>query len=265
MKMKHLYTIIAFAIILGAYFAYNYFAAPTLRQPYKLTIQEDTFRIAYIGDSWAFFHRNHECIIADMLKDKIQRPVKVHTYGICGLTSKEIYKQFYDNNDFKNFIQKRRYEVCFVSAGINDTYKKMSTSYYKQSMNGIIQFLLASHIHPVILEIPDYNIVKAYNRQPTRKKLIRRLSMLVSGCNIDCKQDFRQALDELIQEKGYQDSISIIRYKSWNNNYNEDLQNLYWKEGMHLNEDGYLVLDSMIVNAICESSTFWHNNMSLKE
>lgn len=265
MKMKYLYTIIAFAILLVAYYTYNYYAAPKLRQPYKLTIQEDTFRIAYIGDSWAFFHRNHECKIADMLKDTIHCPVKVHTYGICGLTSKEIYKQFYDNNDFKNFIKKRRYEVCFVSAGINDTYKKMSTSYYKQSMNGIIQFLLTNHIYPVILEIPDYNIVKAYNRQSILRKLIRRLSMFVNGCEIDCKQNFRQALDELIQEKSYLDSISIIRYKSWNSNYNEDLQNLYWKEGMHLNEDGYLVLDSMIVNAICEHIAVWHNNTSQKE
>ena len=89
--------------------------------------------------------------------------------------------------------------------------------------------------------------------------------MLYSGCDIDCKQDFRQALDELIQEKGYQNNIRIIRYKSWNNNYIKDLQNLYWKEGMHLNEDGYLVLDSMIVNAICESSTVWHNKTSQKE
>lgn len=265
MKKKHLYTIIAFVILLGVCFTYNYYAAPKLRQPYKLIIQEDTFRIAYIGDSWAFFHRNHECKIANMLKDIINRPVKVHTYGICGLTSKEIYKQFYDNNDFKNYIQKRRYEVCFVSAGINDTYKKMSTNYYKKSMNGIIQFLLTNHILPVILEIPDYNIVKAYNRQPIHKKLIRRLSMFVSGCDIDCKQDFRQALDELIQENGYQDSIRIIRYKSWNSNYYKDLQNLYWEEGMHLNEEGYIVLDSMIVNSICKSSLVLHNNTSQME
>lgn len=265
MKKKYLYIIIVLAVLLGDYMTYNYYAAPKMRQPYKLTSQEDTFRIAYIGDSWAFFHRNHECIIGHMLKGKISRPVKVHTYGICGLTSKEIYLQFYDNNDFKDFIQKRRYEVCFVSAGINDTYKKMSTHYYKQSMDGIIQFLLSNHIQPVILEIPDYDIVKAYNRQPIHRKLIRRLSMFVTGCDIDCKQVFRHALDELIQEKGYQDSIIIIRYDSWNRNYSEDLQKLYWPEGMHLNEDGYLVLDSMIVNAICESSTTLHNNTSLKE
>lgn len=265
MKKKYLYIIIVFAIILGGYFTYNYYAAPKLRQPYRLTIQEDTFRIAYIGDSWAFFHRNHDCRIANMMKDKINRPVKVYTYGICGLTSKEIYQQFYDNNDFKHFLQNRRFEACFVSAGINDTYKKMSTTYYKRSMDGIIQFLLSNHIQPVILEIPDYDIVKAYNRQPIHRKLIRRLSMLVTGCDIDCKQVFRQALDELIQEKGYQDSISIIRYKSWNDNYNEDLRKLYWKEGMHLNEDGYLVIDSMIVNAICKSLTVGNNNMSQKE
>ena len=265
MKKKYLYTIMVIMLLYGIYFSYNYYAAPTLRQPYIMSNQEDTFRIAYIGDSWAFFHRNHECIITAMMKDTVHRPVKVHTYGICGLTSKEIYEQFFDNDDFKHFLQKRKYEVCFVSAGINDTYKKMSTTYYKQSMNGIIQFLLANHIHPVILEIPDYNIVKAYNRQPIYRKLIRRLSMLVTGCSIDCKQAFRHALDELIQKKGYQDSISIIRYRSWNRNYSEDLQKLYWPEGMHLNEYGYHVIDSMIVNAISNHSTAWHNNAPPKE
>ena len=258
--MKYLYAIIALLLLSGIYFSYNYYAAPTLQQPYMLMNREDTFRIAYIGDSWAFFHRNHDCRIAEMLEDSLLRPVKVHTYGICGQTSKEIYKQFFDNNDFKHFLKKRRYNVCFVSAGINDTYKKMSIAYYKQSMDGIIQFLLANHILPVILEIPDYNIEKAYDRQRIQYKLLRRMSMLVTGCKINCKQEFRKALDELIQEKGYQNSIHVIRYKSWNSNYSEDLQKLYWPEGMHLNKYGYHVLDSMIVKAICEHSAAQHSN-----
>ena len=153
-----------------------YYAPPHWRQPYSCMMpEEDTFRIAYIGDSWAFFHKNHECKIAQMLEDTLHRPVRVHSYGICGQTSKEIYEGLFDNSDFKHFFQKRRYEVCFVSVGINDSYKKMSTNYYKQSVDGIIQFLLANDILPLIQEIPDYNIHEAYKRQNTARKILRRV------------------------------------------------------------------------------------------
>lgn len=258
---KSLSLIILLAVCIGiSYIFYSYYATPRLRQPYYSIMQEeDTFRIAYIGDSWAFFHKNHECQIAQILEDTLHRPVRVHSYGICGQTSKEIYEQLFDNSDFRHFLHKRRYEACFVSAGINDSYKKMGTNYYKQSMDGIIQFLLANHIFPIILEIPDYDIEKAYNRQPPQKKLLRQLSMLVNDCDLNCKQEFRNVLDKIIQDKGYQDSISVIRYKSWNGQYQQDLQNLYWPEGMHLNEHGYEMLDSMIIQAISEHSTFWHN------
>ena len=139
----------------------------------------------------------------------------------------EIYENLYDNADFKHFLQKRAYEYCFISAGINDTYKKMSTQYYKQSMDGIIQLLLYNNIRPIILEIPDYDIQKAYNWQKSLRKILRNISMYINDTPVDCKQMFREALDELIIEKGYQDQVRIIRYKTWNNHYIYDLKRLY--------------------------------------
>ena len=117
-------------------------------------------------------------------------------------------------------------------------------------MNCIIRFLLANHIHPIILEIPDYNIMKAYEQQKIEKKFLRHLSMLINGTQMDCKQQFRDALDELIIDKGYQDKVSIIRYKSWNNNYESDLKYFYIDDQMHLNDRGYTVLDSIIAEVI---------------
>ena len=74
--------------------------------------------------------------------------------------------------------------------------------------------------------------------------------MLINGTKMDSKQEFWKALDELIQKKEYQDKISIIRYKSWNNNYKNDLKNYYNDDQMHLNEKGYSILDSVIANEI---------------
>lgn len=254
MKKNILYISISIAICIIIGFAYSfhrYYAPPRIRQPYLTNAApDDTLRIAYIGDSWAFMHKDHACKITSILEDSIHKPVKVYSYGVCGLTSKEIYENMFDNSEFKLFLSKRRYQYCYISAGINDTYKKMSTTYYQQSMDGIIRFLLANHIHPIIQEIPNYNIIKAYNRQTTTKKLLRRLSMLINGTKMDSKQEFWKALDELIQKKEYQDKISIIRYKSWNNNYKNDLKNYYNDDQMHLNEKGYSILDSVIANEI---------------
>ena len=248
------------------YQAYRYYAPPKLQQPYQINATpDDTLRIAFIGDSWAFMHKDHECMIPQLLQDTLHRPVKVHSYGVCGLTSKEIYENIFDNNDFKQFLSKRRYEYCYVSAGINDTYKKMNNSYYQQSMDGIIQFLLANHIHTIIQEIPDYDINLSFERQKTSRKILRRLSMMINNTPLDCKKLFRDALDELIHEKMYSDKVSIIRYKSWNGNGGKDLDNLYRSDKLHLNNNGYVTLDRAITKEILKLITTEHSTESLQE
>ena len=260
-KILFICIFIAICIIIGfAYSFYRYYAPPKLRQPYQTNATpDDTLRIAFIGDSWAFMHKDHECMIPQLLQDSLHRPVKVHSYGVCGLTSKEICETIFDNNDFKQFISKRRYKYCYVSAGINDTYKKMSTSYYQQSMDGIIQFLLSNHIHPIIQEIPDYDIYTSFDRQKASRKILRRLSMIINNMPLDCKQLFRDALDKLIHEKKYSDKVSIIRYKSWNGYGDQDLDNLYSSDGLHLNDNGYAILDSVIAKEILNLITTEHN------
>lgn len=238
--------------MLLTYKMYNYYAPPQQQEPFLLNTHndDDTLQIAYIGDSWAYNHQEHNCHIEQILEDSIHQPVRVLSYGICGSTSKEIYESMFRDNDLSRFLQKHNFSYCIISAGINDTYKKMSTSYYKKSMDGIIQLLLANHIHPVIMEIPDYHIEKAYERQTDSKKILRKISMIVNKTPLDCKQLFRKALDDFIQEKKYSDKVNIIRYQSWNNNYLNDLNTLYLKDGMHLNEKGYAKLDSVIANEI---------------
>lgn len=128
----------------------------------------------------------------------------------------------------------------------------MDSSYYKKSMEGIIQLSLDNHIHPIIMEIPDYDIKLAYERQAPSRIAIRKISMIINNCPLDCKQLFRDALDELNKEKEYNNKVSIIRYKTWNANGKKDLNNLYVSDGMHLNENGYAKLDSMIANTIIQ-------------
>lgn len=237
-----------------AYQTYKYYSAPRQRKAYitHMYHNNDTVNIAFIGDSWAFLHNGHSCKIADYLEKKIHKPVRVYSFGINGLTSKEIYESIYDNVDFRFFMQQRQYAYCYISAGINDTYKKMSTTYYKTSIDYIIQLLLENHIHPIIQEIPDYDIHKAYDRQKDTKKLLRIISSYINGCPIDCKDLYRNTLNNLIIENNYRGNVSVLRYNIWNNNYLKDQQELYLSDGMHLNDHGYMILDRAIATEIAK-------------
>lgn len=239
-------------IVIG-YAFYNYYTPSTERRAYIIPHHnDDTLRVAYIGDSWAAMHKGYDCILAQIIEDSIHQPVKVSSFGIHGKTSKEIYESLFENQSMHTFMM-QGYDYCFISAGINDTYKKMSTDYYKKSMDHIIRFLLINHIHPIILDIPDYNIVKAYERQRTAHKTLRRISISVTGSQINCKQTFRNALSDLINENS-EWKISILKYQEWNSDYQNDLKLYYLSDGMHLNKKGYNRLDSCIALHIIHNS-----------
>ena len=213
--------------------------------PYQLsTANKDTLQIVFIGDSWAFFHEPRDIEASEMLSDILKHPVIFRSFGICGLTSKEIYEQLFYNDSLKHFLQKGCH-YCVISAGINDTYKKMSKDYYVKSMEAIINFFLYNNVTPLLIEIPDYDIEKCYQRQTLTRKVLRQFSMLVNNTPIDCKQIFREALDSILSDY-YKEKVVILNYKVWNNHYAEDLDHFYQKDGLHLNAMGYSVLDRQI-------------------
>lgn len=210
---------------------------------------DDTIRIAYIGDSWALGHKDHHCSIGRIVEDSLHYPVHIASYGIGSLTSKEIYHALFEIQELKHFME-QGYDYCIISAGINDSSKKLSTSYYQKSMDCIIRFLLVNHIHPIILEIPDFNICRVYEIDNTYDKMVRNLSMMINRLSIDCKQEYRDALNKWIQKQDYRNEVSIVRYKEWNDDYEKDLKTMYIDDQVHLNERGYQVLDSVIAKEI---------------
>lgn len=230
---------------------YRYFAPPVEKIAYKMSRQDDTLRIAYIGDSWAFYHlQEHQCLIPEIINDQCQKTACIYSYGFPGRTSKEIYEAFFDDERQRQILQNNGFQFCVVSAGINDANKKMSIKYYLKSMDYIIRFLLLNHVRPIIIEIPDYDIHKTFQWQKRSRKMLYRLSMAINKVPMDCRQIYREALDDLIRKKEYQKKVSIIRYKSWNNDYEKDQRMLYLIDGIHLNEYGNDVLDSVIAKEI---------------
>lgn len=262
---KTFYLILSLLITYLAYRVWGYYAPPSLSKPYRIEKQnDDTLRIAYIGDSWAFMHRDHPCSIASIVGDSIHRPVRVHTFGVSGLTSKEIYGAMTEQGDYRRFME-RGYDYCFISVGINDTYQKKSTGYYRRSMEGIISQLLANGTHPLILEIPNYDILKAYQRQTNTRKALRHLSMFVNSCDMDCRQSHRDALRSLLTENSLWPKVTLISYQDWNSDFAHDQQAYYRSDGVHLNDAGYARLDSVIAQAVLSHETAARRNSGYRQ
>ena len=203
--------------------------------------QDDTLRFAMIGDSWVFYHYPYNDTLASMIRQKTKKSVKVSAYGLCGKTSKEVYLSIFEDQTMRNILKKRA-DYCFVSVGINDTYKKMGAKYYAQNTINILRFLLKNNIKPILLEIPNYDINYAYEHQTADRKLLRQLSMLLMRSELDCRQDYRQALAHELAKTSIGDQIQIIHFP--------DSPEYYKSDRMHLNEKGYHILDSCIVNEI---------------
>ena len=92
--------------------------------------------------------------------------------------------------------------------------------------------------------------LEGFVNQKTNRKILRHLSMAITGNNIDCKESLRISLKEIIEKNTQNNVIDIINYQEWNNDYKRDLRVFYTKDGMHLNEAGYSKLDCSIANHI---------------
>lgn len=250
---KHIVSFLFFASATIAYIVYfssNYLCVPTEHAIYKIRKpQNDTLRIAFIGDSWASMHGFHDCQIGYHIETALKRPAIVKSYGISGATSKKIYEKLFDEKSLKSFLS-NGFDYCILSAGINDTNLKMYPTYFIESMDKILCFLTTNNIWPIIIEIPDYDIEGDYKVSKFHRKLQRWITMHITGTRIDCKQQFRDSLTHFLKRSPYNNKFSIINYKEWNGNYSNDLKLLYQKDGTHLNQIGYAKLDSCITRHI---------------
>ena len=64
--------ILSVSCIAIGYSLYNYYAPPAERQAYPIPRQndDDTLRIAYIGDSWAAMHKDYDTMTERMKNGK---------------------------------------------------------------------------------------------------------------------------------------------------------------------------------------------------
>ena len=247
MKKKWVFLFLIVCICLSIVkVAYDYYAVAPERPIYSCHHHEsDTLKILIIGDSWAYFHQPYDSSLGELLYKKTERPVQVVSNGLCGKTSKEVYLSLFEDKKLKEIVS-RGADYCFISVGINDSYKKIGASYYARHTISLIRFFLRNHVNPIILEIPNYDIAKAYKRQTNSRKILRQLSMKITNSQIDCREDYRQSLRQQLLAEKLTDSIIILTVKNWDASF-------YKPDGMHLNNKGYVSLDSCICNLIGKS------------
>ncbi len=213
--------------------------------------KDDTIRVAYIGDSWAAMHEYQPYILKSLLTKATGKSVVVRSAGIGGLTSKEIYDSLFYDVKLKDIIEWGP-DFCFISAGINDTHKKMGRGFFKEDMRLIISLFQKYNIIPIILEIPRYDIYFSFKRMILANKLRAIRSMLWTHSFLDCIDDYVAAYNELLDEQHWHNQVITIRKIQWNPDGYKDKRGLYLEDRMHLNKKGYYYLDSCIASEIAK-------------
>lgn len=213
---------------------------------------DDSFYICIVGDSWAYYHKSHDKHLAQMIQVRVEKAVKVESFGICGLTSKGVYKNLFDraSNEYA-FTHKPDY--CIVFAGINDTDRKIGQSFYKCHMKLIVDYLLRLGVVPIVFEIPDYGIVSSFISKDYRTKFFYLASMFTTISYLDCIKDYRKQFEIMYNEEEWDGRVLYIHSYSWNPDGYKDARNIYTDDLMHLNDYGYNILDSCVVNTLFPS------------
>ena len=222
---------------------------------------DDTLRVAVIGDSWAEWHMTLNC---DTLFQQYggrltHKPIKCMTRGKGGAKSKDVYYYM-----FRNYSQEYSWmhdictqplleqhpDYCVVMVGINDAWKKRSVSYYTGNYQHIIRLLLANNIRPVVMEIPDFDLRGWLNMHRKRQRYFYRICSFFNGVVADDIAPFRNGMKEMLKDTRLGDSVLFIPADHWipqDHHYSDDI---YQIDHIHLNYQGYHVLDSCIVSEI---------------
>lgn len=229
-------------------------------------LDDDTLRVAVIGDSWAEFHMTLKC---DTLFEQYGRrlttkPVKCVNRGKGGAKSKDVYHYMFRSQTQEvpwmhdictQPLLEEHPDYCVVMVGINDTWKKRPVSYYTGNYRLIIRLLLANHIRPVVMEIPDFEMGDWLNTHRRRQRFLYRIYSYFTGVVEDDITPFRNGLKKMLKDTGLGDSVLFIPVERWipqNHKYSEEI---YQIDHVHLNYQGYHILDSCIVSEIITDYT----------
>ena len=218
---------------------------------------DDTLRVAVIGDSWAEYHMTLECdtIFCRYAKRLTSRPVKCFSRGHSGIVTKEIYFEMFSNRTVEHSWEVDRCtqplieqhpDYCIIMAGINDWRLFKPDDFYVGNYRLMLNLLIQNGIRPVVMEMPDVDIEYFHeNRKIYRRWVFNALSLLTGiDDSYSSAQVYRDTMKKMLQETGVDDKVLFIPMSAWNPGGVDANPEIYLDDRMHLNLDGYHVLDS---------------------
>lgn len=222
-------------------------------QPYD----DDTLRIAIIGDSWAEYHADcHgscDTLFAREAALYISRPVICRIWGRAGALTNQVYYDLLDGNGndacgIRSLLGWHP-DYCVIMSGINDLLKKRSMDDYVADYNLIVRCLLCHGICPVVMDIPMVDVDWVISNRAFYKRWIQYVIAQVAGTYSADVPAFRLALREMLKSTGLQDSVLFIAADDWTPTGWQDTT-CYRKDRLHLNDRGYQMLDSYLAKEI---------------
>lgn len=252
--------LVCFAILFSFFKYYQYrwrnlWVFENERKPYlAMCHDDDTIRVAMIGDSWAGMHASNkmDSILKLKISSQTGQPVIMTSKGKGGEKSREIYQLLFDENDkygTKEIIASGL-DYCIISAGINDASANLGPHLYCYHMRLIIKFLLFNKIRPVLVEVPDVNVWKVHGRKPLKDLASDYLRSIMTHCKMYQMAEYRDSLRVMLITENLMDSVTYIHADEWNGNDTAINQELFLNDQIHLNKKGYELLDSCIAKEI---------------
>ena len=246
--------LLAIAVIARiGYEFYNYysFSDEIVTQYKKVEHNNDTITVIFIGDSWAAYHSQYDQNLKTSIETSINKPTNVISKGTVGAKTKTIYNKMHDRSPSgtKDLI-KLSPDYAIVSAGINDAVAKMGTENYCYHYNLIIKELLSAGIKPIIIDMPQVDYEEIYQRESIIAKIRHHISSWYTGAPLWSFDDYRIALQSLLNRNGFGKQLIYIPASEWNSEGYKDSRMLYKEDHVHLNEKGYFLLDSCITSYI---------------
>jgi len=251
---KIIWCFISLLFLLGIlYLSYTYYSlAGETVDKYNMTAhKKDTLTIIFIGDSWASYHSEYDQHLKTCLERKIKKNTKVISKGAIGAKTKHIYTIMHvkSPSGTKELIESSP-DYAIVSAGINDAVAKMGIIYFCHHYKLIIKELISVGIKPIIIEMPQVDYKAVYERESYISQIRHRISSWLTDAPLWTFEEYRTALQSLIEREGLRKHLIYIPASEWNPEGYKDSRHLYLKDHVHLNEKGYFLLDSCITSKI---------------
>lgn len=221
---------------------------------------KDTVTIIFIGDSWASYHSEYDQHLKKSIEKKVKKPTKVISKGTVGAKTKAIYTKMHVKSPYgtKELIELSP-DYAIVSAGINDAVAKMGIIYFCHHYKLIIKELISVGIKPIIIEMPQVDYKAVYERESYISQIRHRISSWLTDAPLWTFEEYRTALQSLIEREGLRKHLISIPASEWNPEGYKDSRHLYLEDHVHLNEKGYYLLNSCITSYICNDILSTHD------